>query len=285
MKDLWVEAVRIRMIEEEIAKRYPEQEMRCPVHLSIGQEVQAVGVCAALKPTDKMVSTHRSHAHYLAKGGNLKRMIAELYGKNTGCSGGHGGSMHLIDESVGFVGSTSIVGGTIPVGVGIAFANRLQGNNSLTAIMLGDAAVEEGVFHESLNFARLHDLDVLFVVENNAYSCYTKISERQGGGNLITGMAAAHDIPSKEVAWQDPYAIRGSVEELLRDYSGPKLIQLHTWRHREHCGPSFDDHLGYRPVEEINRWLARDVCESITLPTEDYAIQAEIKEAFEYARA
>src|SRR3990167_9152776 len=154
MKDeIYYRAMRIRMVEEEISRRYGEKKMRCPVHLSIGQELNASTVCQYLTKDDQMVSTHRGHAHYLAKGGSLEKFIAELYGKTTGCSGGLGGSMHLCDRSVGFLGSTSIVGGTIPIGVGLAFSNKLQRKENIVVVCMGDAAIEEGIFWESWNFA------------------------------------------------------------------------------------------------------------------------------------
>jgi TPP-dependent pyruvate/acetoin dehydrogenase alpha subunit len=213
----YYDMLRIRKIELEIAKRYPEGQMRCPVHLSVGQEEAAVFVASTMGPDDLMVSTHRGHAHYLARGGSLRGLLCELYGKADGCSRGQGGSMHLVDWSVGFAGSTSIVGGTIPVGVGLAFAKKLKGEPGKVVICIGDAAVEEGVFHESHNFALLHDLNVLFFIENNYYSCYTHIDERQPGGNL------------------------GQI------FAKGKVDVFETYRHLEHCGPNNDDHLNYRP--------------------------------------
>ena len=146
--ELFRETLRIRRIEEAIADRYDQQKMRCPVHLSIGQEAVAVGICKAALHSDFLVSNHRAHAHYLAKGGNLKSMLAEIYGKATGCCGGRGGSMHLVDRSVGMYGSTPIVGGSIPVGVGLAFASALKQEPHLTIIFFGEGSTEEGVFAE-----------------------------------------------------------------------------------------------------------------------------------------
>ena len=165
--DLFREMLRIRMIEEAIAGRYSEQQMRCPVHLSIGQEAVAVGVCKAILHSDYLISNHRAHAHYLAKGGSLKAMIAEIYGKQTGCCNGRGGSMHLVDQSVGMLGSTPIVGGSIPVAVGLAFATQLQRKEQITIVFFGEGATEEGVFAECLNFPALRKLPILFVCGNN----------------------------------------------------------------------------------------------------------------------
>ena len=162
-KKLFLELLRTREIESRISKDYKNQQMRCPVHLSIGQESIAVAVCQNLNKNDEVVTAHRSHAHYLAKGGNLKKMIAELHGKITGCAGGKGGSMHLIDLKANIVAAVPIVGSTIPIGVGKAWANKLNNNRNIVVIFFGDGATEEGVFFESLDFASLHNLRVLFV--------------------------------------------------------------------------------------------------------------------------
>src|SRR5258706_1831504 len=158
------EMLRIRLVEERIVVLYPEQEMRCPVHLCIGQEAIAVGACAALDRRDYVFSGHRSHGHYLAKGGNLNAMMAEMYGKATGCAGGKGGSMHLIDLEVGFLGAAPIVGSTIPIGAGTAFASKMRGENRVTMIFLGEGATEAGAFYETINFAALKDLRLVVLV-------------------------------------------------------------------------------------------------------------------------
>lgn len=281
MTDLYRQMLRIRMIEERIAEEYPTQEIRCPIHLSIGQEAQAVGVCAALTHEDKMVSTHRSHAHYLAKGGNLQRMIDELYGKTSGCSGGNGGSMHLIDESVGFVGSTSIVGGTIPIGVGLAFAAKLRGDTYCSVVMLGDAALEEGVFHESANFAALHGLKVVFVVENNSYSCFTHINERQPRSKVsAAAVGQAHKLNYWTVEEQNPEIICDRMKWCIEH--APSVLVLNTWRHRQHCGPFTDDNLNYRAPEDIAEWAALDPLKNAPFTPD---LIKEISEAFDAARS
>ncbi len=280
---LYYNMLRIRMIEEEIAKRYPEGKMRCPVHLSIGQEAAAVGVAAALGPEDKMVSTHRAHAHYLAKGGSLNGLIGELYGKRSGCSRGNGGSMHLIDLDVNFYGSTSIVGGTIAVGVGLAFADRLKGNHSTTVVCVGDAAIEEGVFHEAANFAALHRLNVIFACENNLYSCYTHISNRQPQRSLHD-VARGHGINYYNSMEQNVEAVLNSAYQAKNYSSGPAFLEIPTYRHLQHCGPDNDDHLGYRDVTEISYWRAQDpvrVVEHAWIAQ----IKAEIDAAFVHAEA
>ena len=154
-QELYFAMLRIRMVEEKIAELYSEQEMRCPVHLSIGQEAVAVGVCEHLHHKDIVMSAHRAHAHYLAKGGNLKSMIAELHGKSTGCAMGKGGSMHLVDLNCGFFAAVPIVGSTIPIAVGVAWAFKLKKSSNIVAVFLGDGSTEAGVFFESLDFASL----------------------------------------------------------------------------------------------------------------------------------
>lgn len=279
MKNLYFEMLRIRMIEERIAKEYPKGEMRCPVHLSIGQEAPAVGICAALRPQDKIVSTHRGHAHYLAKGGSLNGLIGELYGKATGCSKGNGGSMHLIDLGANFWGSTSIVGGTIPIGVGLAFADKLRGNDSITAICFGDAAIEEGVFHEAANFASLHQLRVVFVCENNQYSCYTHISKRQPARSLGF-LARAHGLAYFDTkAYTTVNTIKNSMEFSIKH--APTFLEIPTWRHLEHCGPNNDDHLDYRKETPPNDWETKDYGRDPS----SRIISKEIDEAFDNAKS
>ena len=255
------EMLTIRMVEEAIASNYLNEEMRCPVHLSIGQEAAAVGVCQALKKTDQAVSTHRAHAHYLAKGGNLRRMIAEIYGKESGCSKGMGGSMHLIDRSVGFEGSTAIVGNTIPVGVGLALANKIDKKNSIVAIFLGDGATEEGAFFESVNFAATKKLQVLFICENNLYSVYSPLKYRQPKDRSIYKMAESMSIMSSKVDGNNIEAVYSETKNAIKKIkstSTPYLVELDTYRWREHCGPNYDNHIGYRAESEFLNWKKRD---------------------------
>lgn len=270
--------LRIRTIEQEIAARYPEGQMRTPVHLSVGQEAAAVGVCAALEPGDQAVSTHRSHAHYLAMGGDLKAMLCELYGKAGGCSGAHGGSMHLVDRSVGFMGSTSIVGGTIPIGVGLAWAKKMRNQPGVVVVFHGDAATEQGVWHESLNFASLHKLPVMFVCENNNYSCFTHISDRQPP-RPIYNLALAHRLITAATSSNDPESIRHMAAHLRQTclQDGPVFLEIETCRYLEHCGPNSDDNLNYRSVEVVNRWRQKDLLNGMTPSRE---MLKEISDAF-----
>lgn len=251
---------RIRLVEEAISTRYVEQEMRCPVHLSIGQEAAAAGVCLALETRDKVFSTHRSHAHYLSKGGDLRKMLAEIYGKATGCIGGRGGSMHIMDLDVNMVASIPIVGSCIPLAVGSALADSLDGRDDVSIAYLGDASVEEGVFHESANFAKLRNLPVLFVCENNLYSVYTQLHERQPD-RPITSLAEAHGIPTYHCDGNDVEEVYRSTLNALknaRSNKGPSFLLLDTYRWLEHCGPNFDNDIGYRTEAEFRVWKNRD---------------------------
>ncbi len=289
----------IRLVEEEIAERYSNQKMRCPVHLSIGQEGVPAGFALAVRKTDYAVSTHRGHAHYLAKGGDVKAMIAEIYGKATGCSKGKGGSMHLIDLSVRFMGSTAIVGNSIPIGVGLGLSVQLKNDDDVSCIFLGDGAVEEGVFFESLNFAAVKNLPVLFICENNLYSVYSSLKVRQPENRNIAKMVEAFGVKSVQADGNDAesvYATLLSALSEIRQGGGPKFVEFSTYRWREHCGPFFDDDLGYRSKEEIAFWKERDPIALLTtrLRNEfaglDMAIEGdlanfklEIDEAFEFA--
>jgi len=256
--DLYRSMLRIRRVEEAIADRYKAQEMRCPVHLSIGQEGVAVGVCAALERRDGIFSSHRAHAHFLAKGGNLTAMLAEIYGLEDGCCRGVGGSMHMIDLEAGFLGAVPIVGSTVPLAVGAAWAARLRGEDKVITVFFGDGTFEEGVVHESINFALLHNLPVLFICENNLYACYTHLAERQPQ-RPIHGVAAAYGCEAHFIEGNDVQAIfetaRNAVTH-LRAGGRPVFIECSTYRWREHCGSEFDDHLGYRPDGELAEWMA-----------------------------
>ena len=272
--------------------------MRCPVHLCIGQEATPVGICAALSEEDAVFSTHRSHGHFLAKGGSLPKMLAEIYGKATGCSQGKGGSMHLVDIENGFWGSTSIVSGTIPVAVGAAFGWERQGKRKVVVSFFGDAATEEGLFHESLNFAVLHKLPVIFACENNLYSVYTPLKDRQPQRE-IADQARAYGIVSQQLNGNDANAIFQATCEAAnraRAGEGPTFLECKTYRWREHCGPNYDNNIGYRTQEECDKWM--ELCPVLQLKTELVAdhgvelttlaawesnIKKEIEEAFQFA--
>ena len=254
---LFYEMLRIREIENTIASNYKFQKMRCPIHLSIGQEAIAVGVCQNLKKNNKIVTAHRSHAHYFAKGGDLNSMIAELHGKETGCAMGKGGSMHLIDIDNGVEAAVPIVGSTIPIGTGLAWANKLNNSNDVVVIFFGDGATEEGAFFESLDFASLHNLQILFVCENNFYSVYTGIEKRQNKNKKITKIARALGIGSYHGNGnlvENIYSKTKKIIEKIKKEKRPYLLEYETYRHLEHCGPNNDDHLNYRDKKIIKFW-------------------------------
>lgn len=258
---LFRDMLRIRLVEEAIAERYGEWKMRCPTHLCIGQEAVAVGICAVLRQDDMAVSGHRAHGHYLAKGGDLNRMLAEIYGKRTGCCAGKGGSMHLIDTAVGFMGSTAIVAGTVPVGVGLGLSIQLNRTDQVSVVFLGDGAVEEGVFYESVNFAAVRKLPVLFVCENNFYSVYSPLRVRQPRGRRIHEMVAAMGIRASyghgnDVA--DVFHRSAEAVAAVRRGEGPWFLEFETYRWREHCGPNYDNDIGYRTPQEFEVWQAKD---------------------------
>jgi pyruvate dehydrogenase E1 component alpha subunit len=252
--DIYCSAYRIRKIEERIANEYPQGNIRCPVHLSVGQEILGAVYSQIQTLSDTAISTHRSHAHYLGKGGDLYRMIAEIYGKITGCCRGRGGSMHLVDTSCGFLGSSAIVGNSIPVGVGAAFAHKLNKDKGVTFIFLGDAAIEEGVFYESVNFSVVQRLPVVFLCENNLYSVYTSLQPRQPTGRKMTDLVKSIGIRAKNLNCKDPIQMFQELSELVentRSGTGPIFVEVPTYRWLEHCGPFDDDYLGYRPLGEL----------------------------------
>jgi len=289
------------MIEEGIADRYKEEQMRCPTHLSIGQEAIAVGVSEVLKNEDLVMSNHRAHAHYLAKGGDLKSMIAEIHGKTTGCSMGRGGSMHLVDLSVGMVGSTPIVANSIPVATGLAFASQLKNEKKISVSYFGEGATEEGVFGESLNVAALKNLPILYVCEDNLYSVYSPIHVRQSSSRDLCKIAKAHGMFAKEGNGNDIeecYQLAKEAVDFINGGSGPAFIKLNTYRYREHCGPNYDTDLDYRTLDEFNDWKAKCPVKMTqkklmdeNLLTEDEltkmktTIQEEIDEAFVFAKS
>ena len=257
---LYFEILRIRKIEEEIAKRYSQQKMRCPVHLSIGQEAVPVGISSNLNKNDKIVTAHRSHAHYLAKGGNLSSMIQELHGKLDGCAKGKGGSMHLIDLKAGVQAAVPIVGSTIPIGVGIAWGQKLNKSKNICVIFFGDGATEEGVFLESLDFAALNNLPVLFVCEDNNFSVYSQKSKRQSNKRDIIKIAKSIGIDGTKMDGNDVIKISKESKILIskiKKTSKPKIILFNTYRHLEHCGPNNDNNLGYRSKSYIDYWLKK----------------------------
>ena len=251
----------IRSAEEEVARIYPSDKIKSPVHLSIGQEIISVAVCQALNPKDVVFGTYRSHALYLAKTGDLEGFFAELYGKVTGCCKGRGGSMHLALPSKGMMGTSAIVATTIPLAVGYAYAEKLRGADTTVVVFLGDGATEEGVFHESLNFAALKSLPVIFVCENNQYAIHTHQAARQSRADICS-IARSHGVGSVRLANSGFDEIYKTVDEIKVEISNgcirPHLIECLTSRWREHVGPGEDFSLGFRDEDEIKVWREND---------------------------
>ena len=259
--NLYRSLTQIRHVEERIADLYSEQEMRCTVHLSIGQEAAAVGISSALDNNDYVMSGHRAHAHYLAEGGDLNSMLAEIYGKETGCSSGKGGSMHLIDRSVGFMGATPIVASTIPIAVGLAFAAKQRGENRVVVSYFGEGSTEEGAFYEALNFAALKQLPIIFVCENNLYSVYSPLEVRQPAVRSVSDLAAGFGIRTDSADGNDVEAIAEIAKNAVsraKNGGGPSFLEFPTYRWLEHCGPNYDNDIGYRTEAEFLEWKEKD---------------------------
>ena len=259
LKQLFTVMQTIRSLEERVAALYCEQEMKCPVHLCTGQEAIAAGVCAHLLKEDTIFSTHRSHGHCIAKGMDLKPLAAELYGRTTGCAGGRGGSMHLVDPEHGIPGTTAIVGGCIPLAVGAALSAVLQKQRRVSVAFFGDGAADEGAFSESLNFASLKRLPVVFVCENNHYATNSPRTARQPLVP-IADRAIAYGMPGGTGDGNDVvqvYRLAGEAVERARSGGGPTLLELRTYRWKGHVGPTSDIESGCRPADEHEEWLAK----------------------------
>jgi TPP-dependent pyruvate/acetoin dehydrogenase alpha subunit len=257
---LYQRMYRIRSVEERIKHEYQHRNIRMAVHLSIGQEAVAVGVLAPTRAADCCLSTHRCHAHYLGKQGDLQRMIDELYSLDTGCSHGNGGSMHLFDRQVGMWGSGAIVGGSVPMAVGMGLALKQARTDNVCVSFVGDGGVDEGVFFESLNLAALFNVPVLFVVENNGYSTITSQESRQAAID-VAAKARSFGVDSVSVDGNnvlEVYETCQQVLESIRRDQRPRLIEAVTFRLCAHVGPGTDFGSGRRPEEELERWAPRD---------------------------
>ena len=283
---------RVRRVEEKIIEVYPSDAVKSPVHLSIGQESVAVGVCAALAPDDVAFGTYRGHALYLAKGGDMKRMIAELYGKVDGAARGKAGSMHLIDTRAHMMGTSAIVGTTIPQAVGYAFALKARKAEQIVACFFGEGAMDEGVCYESLNFAALKKLPIFFVCENNHYAIYSHIRDRMPHPDPCE-RAGVFRIPHERIEGGDTLKIREASARAVaavRAGDGPRFIECMTCRWRDHVGPDEDRRWKYRPDEELDDWIRRDELKRLGEMLDraerkkiEAAADAEIAAAFAYA--
>ena len=297
---LFRDMLRIRLIEEEVERRYHQDQMKTPIHLVIGQEATSVGCCAALRLEDFLYSSHRTHGNYLAKGGDLRAMLCEMHCRINGCAGSRGGSMHLIDKSVGMAGTSAIVGGAIPIATGAALAAHIRKLDRVSVVFFGDAATEEGVTSESLNFAALKKLPVIFFCENNFYSVQSPLATRQSSRE-IHQWAAGYGIASMRVDGTNVLAVYEATREAVkraRTGGGPTFIEALVYRFRAHGGVGDDSHTGYRdpaereawekicPVETYFQFLVRT---GLIDPVHRKHLQAEIMQevvgAFDYALA
>lgn len=249
--------LRIRLVEKRLVKLYLERNIRSFIHFYIGQEAVAVGVCMNLTRHDYAFGTHRCHGHYLAKGGDLKRMVAELFGKATGCSRGRGGSMHLVDRSVGYMGSVSILSSVVPIATGAAFSAKRAGKHGVSIAFLGDGAADEGSWYESINLAALMEVPVLFVVENNLYAGMSDRDARHPKEYDLSWIAQGLGACYYKVDgndWADVY--NTTKRSILKARAGRVVImECMTYRHMAHSAPIFDDKLGYRKIDDMKTRL------------------------------
>lgn len=259
LRRLLLTMMRIREFEERVADLVEQKKIITPCHLYIGQEAVATGICHALRKDDYVFGTHRSHGHYLAKGGDMKAAMAEIFGRVTGCSRGRGGSMHLVAPEVGILGTSSIVAGSLPIAVGTALAESIRGTGRVAAVFHGDAVPEEGIWHESANLAAVRKLPVIFVCENNLYSSHMPLAKRRVRDN-IHEIARDHGLEAAVVDGNNVlevlYAARKAVDR-ARAGLGPSFIECRTYRWRGHVGPNYDIDKGLRSQEELNAWMAR----------------------------
>lgn len=286
--NLLYQSLRIRLVEEKIIELYPTDQIQSPVHLSIGQEAAAVGVCANLTETDWVFINYRGHAFYLAKGGPLPEFFAELMGKSGGLSKGKAGSMHLADPKHGVIGASAVVASTISHAVGAALASKIKGESKRIFVAnFGDGAMEQGVFFESLNFASLHKLPVLFLCEDNGLAVHTLRRNRQSFD--IAKLVYAFNIPFITIEkGYDPFEIASVSKQAIdqvRDMSTPVFLQIRTMRYKEHVGPGEDFAAGYRSEDEVNEWKSHDPLFEDSERFTDYRqrITDEINKALDFA--
>jgi pyruvate dehydrogenase E1 component alpha subunit len=291
------EMLRIRRFEERCADLYKEEKIRGFLHLYIGQEAVAVGVMQALTLDDAIVATYREHGHALVRGVSARAIMAEMYGKQEGCSGGRGGSMHLFDVATRFYGGNAIVAGGLPLAIGLALADKLQHRSRVTACFFGDGAVAEGEFHETLNLAALWHLPVLFCCENNRYAMGTAIERAQSETDIAL-KASAYRIPSWDVDGMDVEAVESAARRAtvaVRAGEGPHFLELRTYRFRAHS--MFDPEL-YRDKAEVDQWKQRcpiatytatlrqrNVLDDARLATMEDAVTREVDDAVAFAES
>lgn len=251
--------LRIRKFEEKVGDLVSKGEIKTPCHLYIGEEAVAVGVCSALEKEDFVFGNHRSHGHYIAKGGDIKKLMAEIFCKKGGCSKGKGGSMHIVAPEIGLLGTPPIVAASIPIAVGAALSSTLREENQVAVSFFGDGATNEGAFYESLNFASLKKLPVIFVCENNQYSTHLPISKTLADTN-IAKKAEIFDMPGFQIDGNNVIEVfqtaKKAIERALQG-KGPTLIECLTYRWCGHVGPNLDLDKGLRSKEELDSWIGR----------------------------
>ncbi|MCR4275767.1 MAG: thiamine pyrophosphate-dependent dehydrogenase E1 component subunit alpha [Candidatus Parcubacteria bacterium] len=290
----------VRVAEEELVKLYLDQKIFSMVHFYVGQEAVAVGVCSQLSSEDKVLSTHRSHGHYLAKGGNLRRMVCELLGRGNGVARGKGGSMHMIDTSVNFVGSTPLLGSAVPLAAGVAFEKKYNKQKGVAVGFMGDGASEEGVVYETYNLAALYKLPVLLVIENNSWSVNSNITDRRGEKYDIKTITKGFGLSYLRADGNDFRDVSKKAATLLKGVragEGPAVLECMTYRHMAHSTPLMDDKHGLRRKDTLDERLKRDsvklmkkylladgVAEKKLQKVED-EIHTEVREAIEFAKS
>lgn len=272
----------IRMVEETVAEMVASGEAKCPCHLAIGQEAVAVGVAAHLNPSDRIFGAHRSHSHYLALGGEPERLLAEILGKDTGCSRGMGGSMHLFEPAIGLLGTVPIVAATIPIAAGAALAAKMDGGRDIAVSFFGDGATEEGVFHETLNLAAVRQLPMLFICENNLFSSHLHISLRQPFDSVLR-FATASGVRNRLVDGNDVVAVWSATADLARgarDGDGPAMLEAVTYRWKGHVGHREDLDVGVRRKDDLMLWKKRDPIDRLrtAIVASGFRTQTDLKE-------
>ena len=276
----WFESMLLmRKFEEKTGQLYGQQKIRGFCHLYIGQEAVVAGAISALQPEDSMITTYRDHAHALAKGVSANAIMAEMYGKVTGCSKGKGGSMHIFSKEHNFYGGHGIVGGQIPLGAGIAFAEKYKGTKNVNVCYMGDGAVRQGALNETFNMAMLWKLPVIFVCENNGYAMGTSV-ERTTNMLDLYKIGLGFDMPCAPVDGMDPIAVHNAMDEAAqraRNGEGPTFLEMRTYRYRGH---SMSDPAKYRSKDELEEYKAKDPIEQVreVILQEKYADQAWIEE-------
>ena len=285
-KNLFYQSLRIRLVEEKIIELYPSDLIQSPVHLSIGQEAVAVGVCSNLNIDDWVFINYRGHAFYLAKGGPMPELFAELMGKQKGLSKGKAGSMHLASPDHGVMGASAVVGSTISHAVGAGMLSKIKKQDNIFITNFGDGALEQGVLHESLNFASLYDVPVLFLCEDNNLAVHSPKDERQSFS--IENLVKSYGIPYYSIEeGYDPIIVKNKSKEVIdfvRSSKKSAFLKINTARYKEHVGPGEDFKAGYRSELEMNNWKLNDPLINDNQTFEEFFqdINKEINEAVEF---